>query len=277
MKIVSFNANGIRARPHQLQAIRDRHQPAIIGIQETKVQDSEFPEPLVQELGYQASYHGQKGHYGVALLARTPPERVVRGYPFDGEEAQRRVITGTWRTSLRRRLHVIDAYFPQGESRDHPVKFPAKRRFYADMLRYLEENFSPRDHLVVMGDMNIAPGDDDIGIGPDNAKRWLRTGKCSFLPEERDWLQRLRDWGLVDSFRHCHPDAEAAYSWFDYRSRGFERDPRRGLRIDLILVTAPLARHCTDAGIDYDIRAMNRPSDHCPIWAAFDFELAEPA
>jgi exodeoxyribonuclease-3 len=118
--------------------------------------------------------------------------------------------------------------------------------------------------------MNVAPLDSDIGIGADNAKRWLKNGKCSFLPEEREWLQKITDWGLVDTYRQHHADSSDHFSWFDYRSRGFERDPRRGLRIDLILATRPLAEFCRDADIDYAIRAMEKPSDHCPVWADFD-------
>jgi exodeoxyribonuclease-3 len=103
-----------------------------------------------------------------------------------------------------------------------------------------------------------------------NAKRWLRTGKCSFLPEERAWLQRLKDWGLIDSYRHLHPETADRFSWFDYRSRGFEDDPKRGLRIDLILASKALAERCLESGIDYDIRSMEKPSDHAPIWTRFD-------
>ncbi|HEY9050291.1 MAG TPA: exodeoxyribonuclease III, partial [Gammaproteobacteria bacterium] len=122
---------------------------------------------------------------------------------------------------------------------------------------------------ILMGDMNVAPLDNDVGIGEANAKRWLKTGKCSFLPEEREWLQKITDWGLHDTFRKLNPDINDRFSWFDYRSRGFEADPKRGLRIDLILASAPLIPVCNDAGIDYDIRAMEKPSDHCPIWASF--------
>jgi exodeoxyribonuclease-3 len=120
-----------------------------------------------------------------------------------------------------------------------------------------------------MGDMNVAPRDIDIGIGEDNRKRWLRTGKCCFLPEEREWYAALTGWGLEDTFRKRHGDREEIYSWFDYRSRGFEQEPPRGLRIDFILASKSLCERVVDGGIDLDIRAMERPSDHCPIWAEF--------
>ncbi len=271
MKIVSFNVNGVRARPHQLQALVERYDPDIVGLQETKVQDSEFPVEMIESLGYQVHFHGQKGHYGVALMSKEPPLEVIRGLPDDDDDSQRRLLAGRFETPGGGELVVINGYFPQGENRDHPVKFPAKRKFYAELAAWLERDFSPGQQLAVIGDMNIAPGDKDIGIGADNMKRWLRTGKCSFLPEEREWLEKLMAWGLHDSFRERHPEMDGRFSWFDYRSRGFDRDPKRGLRIDLILTSDALQSKVTDAGIAYDIRAMEKPSDHCPVWV--DAEL----
>jgi len=146
-----------------------------------------------------------------------------------------------------------------------------KAAFYESLSHLLQTHYAPEQPLIVMGDMNIAPIDQDIGIGLDNAKRWLRDGKTSFLPEERLWLEALLDWGLIDTFRKKHPTASDRFSWFDYRSKGFEREPKRGLRIDLILATLGLTEHLIEAGIDYDIRGMDKPSDHCPIWAEFTF------
>lgn len=269
-KFVSFNVNGIRARPHQLEAVRDRLDPDVMGLQESKVADELFPLEMVQSLGYQANFHGQKGHYGVALLSKAAPESLYKGFPNDGEEAQRRMITGTFDFGNGDRITVLNGYFPQGESRDHPVKFPAKRKFYADLAAYLRESFSPDQNLIVMGDMNVSHRDLDIGIGEQNAKRWLRTGKCSFLPEEREWLQLILDWGLFDAYRELHPDDNSRFSWFDYRSRGFEDDPKRGLRIDLTLISAPLRERLIGAGIDYETRGLEKPSDHCPIWVEFE-------
>lgn len=269
MKIVSFNVNGVRARLHQLQAVIEKHAPDIIGLQEIKVADEAFPLAAIEALGYQAVYYGQKSHYGVALLSRVAPLEVSRGLPGQAEDAQRRLITATYRIAGHR-VRVLNAYWPQGESRQHAVKFPAKERFYRELADCLKELCSPREPLILMGDANVAPEEKDIGIGAENARRWLRSGKCSFLPEERQWLQRLFDWGLADTFRHCHPDLDDRFSWFDYRSRGFEKQPPRGLRIDLILATAPLRKVCSGADIDYAIRGMDKPSDHCPIWAQFD-------
>ena len=166
-----------------------------------------------------------------------------------------------------RKLTAINGYYPQGENRQHATKFPAKEKYYADVLAYLNGQCSADDPVIVMGDMNVAPLDGDIGIGEPNRKRWLKDGKTSFLPEEREWLQKLVDWGMVDTYRAQYPHVDDLFSWFDYRSRGFEREPKRGLRIDLILASTAASVFCTDAGIDYEIRAMDRPSDHCPIWS----------
>jgi exodeoxyribonuclease-3 len=269
MKCVSFNVNSVRQRLHQLQAVIDQHQPDFIGLQETKVTDEDFPVAAIRDLGYHVEFTGQKTHYGVALLSRLPFLSVQKGFLNDDNAAQKRFISGCFQLPNGEDLTVINGYFPQGESRDHPVKFPNKQRYYADLLDHLRQ-LNSTDALIVMGDVNVSHQDADIGIGEDNRKRWLRTGKCSFLPEEREWLQAVMDWGLVDTFRSHHPDSCEHFSWFDYRSRGFEREPKRGLRIDMILASQSLATRCIDAGIDYDIRGMEKPSDHCPIWAEFN-------
>lgn len=266
MKIVSFNVNGVRARPHQLEALKEKYDPDVIGLQEIKVQDADFPREMIEALGYHVEFYGQKSHYGVALLSKQQPLKVIKGLPSDDENAQRRLITGLYQTPDGNQLTVMNGYYPQGESRSHETKFPHKQRFYAELTEWLERDFSADNNLLVIGDMNIAPLDLDIGIGADNAKRWLRTGKCSFLPEEREWLDKMMAWGLLDTYRLVHPDADDQFSWFDYRSRGFDREPRRGLRIDLVLASSGLRDRVADAGIAYDIRGMEKPSDHCPIW-----------
>ncbi|MBR0572803.1 exodeoxyribonuclease III [Pasteurella atlantica] len=266
MKFISFNINGLRARPHQLEAIIEKHQPDVIGLQEIKVSDEDFPHQLVEHLGYHVFYHGQKGHYGVALLTKAEPLAVRKGFPTDDENAQRRMIMADLDTPFGT-LTVLNGYFPQGENRKHETKFPAKEKFYADLQHYLETAHSPENPIIVMGDINISPTDLDIGIGEPNRKRWLQTGKCSFLPEEREWLATLQGYGFTDTFRMMNPDADDKYSWFDYRSKGI--NDNRGLRIDVILATDSLAKCCVDTGIDLEIRTMEKPSDHAPIWATF--------
>ncbi|MBE8168118.1 MAG: exodeoxyribonuclease III [Shewanella sp.] len=267
MKILSFNINGLRARLHQLQALIDTHQPDVIGLQETKVHDEAFPLEAVEAMGYKVHYHGGKAHYGVAMMSKVEPETVIKGFPTDDEEAHRRMIIGSFKQSNGRLLTVFNGYFPQGESITHETKYPAKRKFYKDLMHHLNEHHNADEDIAIIGDINISPIDLDIGIGDVNAKRWLKTGKCSFQPEEREWLATLMNWGLVDTFRQLHPTREARYSWFDYRSKGFVDN--RGLRIDVILATRSLAERLVESDVDYDLRGIEKPSDHAPIWSSF--------
>ncbi|WP_257263665.1 exodeoxyribonuclease III [Endozoicomonas sp. ONNA2] len=268
MKIVSFNVNGVRARLHQLSRVIDYHSPDLIGLQEIKVADEHFPVKTIENMGYNVLYHGQKTHYGVALLSKTPALNVQKGFPTDLSDAQRRVIIGDYELNGQI-LRVINGYFPQGENRNHETKFAQKTNFYNELQSYLQSLCSPSSNILVIGDFNVSHTDLDIGIGPDNARRWLRTGKCSFLPEEREWFDRLLEWGLTDCFRKLYPDEGNLFSWFDYRSRGFESEPKRGLRIDSILATNALMLACRSIFMDYDIRAMEKPSDHAPVIAEF--------
>src|SRR5690606_36420983 len=155
------------------------------------------------------------------------------------------------------------------ESRKHDTKFPAKEKFYADLSRYLQESFTADDRRLVMADRNSSPACTGIGIGAPNGVRCPNSGKCSSLAEERDWWQRLLGFGLQDTYRKHHPDSMERFSWFDYRSKGFDDEPKRGLRIDHILATAPVAAECTAVGIGYEVRGMEKPSDHAPVWATF--------
>lgn len=268
MKIVSFNINGLRARLHQLQALIDSHQPDIIGLQETKVHDEAFPVADVEAMGYKVHYHGGKAHYGVAMLSKAEPIKVQKGFPTDDDDAQRRMIMGSFMQENGRPLTVLNGYFPQGDNISHETKYPAKRKFYQDLMLYLNEYHSSDEDIAIIGDINISPVDLDIGIGEPNAKRWLKTGKCSFQPEEREWLKTLMDWGLVDTFRELHPERSERYSWFDYRSKGFVDN--RGLRIDVVLASASLAERLIESDVDYDLRGIEKPSDHAPIWSTFN-------
>ena len=270
MKIVSFNVNSIRKRLHQLEAVLDKHSPEIVAFQETKARDVDFPFDDVRALGLpHIETFGQKTHYGVAVASTFAPKAARNGFDWREDDQQRRFQMLTYQTP-KGELTLLNGYYPQGETRAHPVKFPAKQQFYGDLLKFLQQHCSPDAMLLALGDMNVAPDDLDVLIGDENAKRWLRTGKCTFLPEEREWLGALFNWGLRDCYAELTPDESRRASWFDYRSRGFEDDPKRGLRIDLLLATSPLFRHLRSTGIDLDIRAMTQPSDHAPVWGEFD-------
>tara|TARA_B100000029_G_scaffold516636_1_gene632020 strand:+ start:3565 stop:4374 length:810 start_codon:yes stop_codon:yes gene_type:complete len=265
MKIVSFNINSIRARPHQLEYIRDNLDPDVIGLQETKVNDPDYPEELINSIGYKSHYWGQKGHYGVALLTKIDPLDIQKGFKDDTLEDQKRFIQGTF-SFHGKELVIMNGYFPQGENREHPTKFPKKVKFYTDLDRHIKKVKRSNKNIIVMGDFNVAPTANDIGIGEINAKRWLREGKCAFLPEEISMYNKILNQGFIDSWRTKYPKTNDIYSWFDYRSRMFDDNPKRGLRIDHILVSDALRNQIKSVGISYEARALEKPSDHCPIW-----------
>ena len=268
MKLISFNINSVRARLHQLDELIRTQNPDVIGLQETKAQNSDFPCEAIKEMGYESLSHGQKGHYGVGLLFKEKPVSVQYGFKTDDENSQKRMIIAKFKLKNGENLHVFNGYFPQGDNQNNEIKFPAKLKFYQDLNLELQ-NYKPTDNIVLMGDVNISRVDLDIGIGEKNAKRWLQTKKCSFLPIEREIIQKLMDFGFYDSFRELYPDADDKFSWFDYRSFGFKEN--RGLRIDLILLTKSLLEKQTKAGIDYHIRSMEKPSDHAPIYSELKF------
>ncbi|MDA9251944.1 exodeoxyribonuclease III [Gammaproteobacteria bacterium] len=269
MRIVSFNINSIRARPHQLIHLRDTLDPDVIGLQETKVNDPDFPLEVIEEIGYHPEYWGQKGHYGVAFLSKKKPIKTIKGFKKDTAEDQKRFIECTFSTG-KSEITIMNGYFPQGENINHESKFPKKIKYYDDLELHIKKLKKTKENLIIMGDFNVAPEDIDIGIGPDNMKRWLRDGKTSFQPQEREMWNSIKDIGFVDSWRVKHPEESSIYSWFDYRSKMFDDDPKRGLRIDHIMVSNNLKDSIKDVGIDYDSRGMEKPSDHCPVWVDLD-------
>jgi len=265
MKVISFNINSVRARLHQIEHIRDNLDPDVIGLQETKVNDPEFPIEAINEIGYHVEHWGGKAHYGVAMLSKEKPIKCIKGFKDDTDEAHKRFIQCEYKFK-NGTIDILNGYFPQGENIKHETKFPKKLKFYDDLHSHISSIKKKQDNIIVMGDFNVAPNPLDIGIGEQNVKRWLRDGKTSFQPQELEMWNSIKDLGFVDSWRVQNPDDGTTYSWFDYRSRMFDDNPKRGLRIDHILVSNNLESSIQDTGIDHVARAMEKPSDHCPVW-----------
>jgi len=229
------------------------------------VNDPEFPLEIINEIGYHAEFWGQKGHYGVAILSKSKPKETIKGFINDTEDDQKRFIQSTFKFGDED-ITIMNGYFPQGENINHETKFPKKIKFYNDLKDHIIDLKKTTSNLIVMGDFNVSPEDIDIGIGENNAKRWLREGKTSFQPQEREMWNSIKDLGFIDSWRELFPNESSIYSWFDYRSRMFDQNPKRGLRIDHILLSDNLKKSINNVGIDYDARSMEKPSDHCPVW-----------
>ena len=251
--LATFNVNGVRARlPLLLEWLADAA-PEVACLQETKVQDGDFPAEAFAELGYKASFHGQKSFNGVAILSKDEPSQVLIGLG-DGDEQARVMavrLPQAW---------VVNFYVPQGREVGHEA-YAYKLAFLARARAWLEERFSPGEPLALVGDMNVAPTDLDVY----DPKRM--EGKVTCTDAERQALQKLRDWGLEDLFRRFHPD-QKQFTFWDYRlPQSFKRN--LGWRIDFVLATPPLAQACGECLVDVDPRGRPKPSDHTPVVARF--------
>ncbi len=254
MKIASWNVNSLNVRlPHVLQWL-DKEHPDVLGLQELKIPDDKFPLDAFAEKGYYAVFNGQRTYNGVALISKEEPADVIKNVP-GLEDTQRRVIAATINNIRIINLYVVNGQEPGSE------KFAYKKHWLEKVTGFVAQELKKYPYLVVMGDFNIAPDDRDV-FDPEECHERIH---CT--TEERMWLQRLLDLGLVDTFRALNDEA-GHFSWWDYRAAAFRR--KRGLRIDLILASTALAKTLKAAWIDVEPRTWERPSDHAPVIAEFD-------
>jgi exodeoxyribonuclease-3 len=251
MRIAAWNVNSLKVRlPQLLDWLADR-QPDVVCLQETKVEDANFPRAQIEAAGYRVAFSGQKTYNGVALLARSEPGEVVCGNPHFADP-QKRLLAATVGG-----VRVVCAYFPNGQAVGSDA-YAYKLAWIAALDTWIAEQLASYPELVLAGDFNIAPEDRDVY----DPAAWAGQILCS--PAERAGFQGLLAHGLRDSFR-LFEQADKSYSWWDYRMLGFQKN--RGLRIDHVLLSAALAERCTAAGIDREMRKRERPSDHAPVFA----------
>ena len=248
MKIVSWNVNSLKVRLPQLLEWLAEKQPDVVCLQETKLEDANFPQAEIEATGYQVAFSGQKTYNGVALLARGELANVVCGNPHFADP-QKRLIAATIGG-----VRVICAYVPNGQAVGSD-KYDYKLAWLAALETWLAEQLAAYPQLALAGDFNIAPDDRDV----HDPAAWAGQILCS--DAERSAFQRLLALGLHDSFR-LFEQPEKTFSWWDYRMLGFQRN--QGLRIDHILLSEPLRARCTASGIDREMRKRERPSDHAP-------------
>jgi exodeoxyribonuclease-3 len=253
MMVASWNVNSIKVRLEQVLEWLDSAQPDVLGLQELKMLTENFPVAAFEEVGYHCAIDGQKTYNGVALLSRLKPDDITRGIPNLADE-QKRAIAATYGDK-----RIINLYVPNGQAVGSE-KYEYKLNWLAALTNWLEKELQQHENLVVMGDFNIAPDDRDVH-DPDE---W--HGKILCSDAERAALQKLLSLGLSDSFRLFEQPAET-FSWWDYRAAGFRRN--RGMRIDLLLVSAGLGKSTMASRIDTEPRTHERPSDHAPVWAEF--------
>ena len=256
MKIATFNVNSVRTRLGLVLDWLAREAPDVLCLQETKVQDADFPAQPLREAGYHLAFRGQKAHGGVALLSRTPPAGVAFGLDDGGPPDEARLL----RAEVGG-ISIVNTYVPQGREPDSQ-HFRYKLEWLARLRAFFERHYSPQQPLLWVGDFNVATEPIDV-YDPVGLREHV-----DFHPEARAALERVRAWGFVDVFRLHHPGEAGQYSYWDYRAR----DPiERGVgwRVDHIWATQPLARRSVRAWIDVDARRAERPSDHTFVVAEF--------
>jgi exodeoxyribonuclease-3 len=250
MRIASWNVNSLKARLPHVQRWLTGFGPDVLGLQELKLEDSQFPHTAMADLGYHCVVAGQKTYNGVALLSRVPLLDVDTGGALD-DPRQRRVIAATVDG-----IRIVNVYCVNGQAVDSD-KYHYKLRWYGQLRDWLRGQLQAWPKLVLMGDFNITPSDQDV----HDPLLWQDQILCS--KPERQALAELLDLGLSDSLR-LRNDAPKLYSWWDYRELAFRRN--RGLRIDLVLLSDALKAQLSEAGIDKEPRKWERPSDHTPVW-----------
>ncbi|WP_446831220.1 exodeoxyribonuclease III [Candidatus Foliamicus sp.] len=249
MMIASWNVNSVRVRKEQALDWLETRGPDVLGLQELKCRDEDFPAAEFQELGYFCLAHGQPTYNGVALLTRRPASHAVRGIP-GLDDPQARAVAATVGDT-----RVVNLYVPNGKEVGHE-HYRYKLRWLEALADWLREELRSWPRLAVIGDFNIAPDDRDV----HDPEEW--RGKILCSEPERTRFQALEALGLRDSFR-LFKQPEGSFSWWDYRAAGFRRN--RGLRIDLILLSEALASECRASRIDTAPRKLDRPSDHAPV------------
>ncbi len=254
MRIATWNVNSITARVEHVSKWCDAASPDVLCLQETKCVDAKFPHRKFREIGYpHTAVHGERGYNGVAIVSKLPLTNIERNLPGD-EGAARRMIAATLEG-----LRIVNVYVPHG-TKFGSEKFRGKLDWIARLRKYFDERHETRSEVILCGDINVAPHELDVW----NPSLW--KDKMHFTRPEREAIQDLKKWGFVDLFRQAN-GSEREFSWWSNFHHDFEKD--RGLRIDHIWASPPMAEICTDCWIDRTPRGWERPSDHAPVVAEF--------
>lgn len=271
MRIATWNVNSLKARLGAVEKWMDRARPDVLLLQETKVADEDVPRLPFESAGYELAHHGEGRWNGVAIASRVGIGDVVTNFgdgpvrdsrggseaeedfdPFDEARMIGAVCGG---------IRMVSLYAPNGRIVGSPF-FAGKLAWFERLHRWLTEECSPEEPLLLGGDFNVTPTDDDV---------WDAAavhGGTHVSPAERQALRQLEGWGLADVYREQRPEPDR-FSWWDYRAGNFHRN--EGMRIDLVYATAPVAERVVWAEIDREARkGKPTPSDHAPVLIDLD-------
>jgi exodeoxyribonuclease-3 len=250
LRFATWNVNSIRARLDHVLTWLDQHEPDVLCLQETKVEDNLFPRVPFLELGYTVTLHGGRALCGVATLSKRKPTEIHAGFREPPADKQPRLLE-----CVVDGVRIFNLYAPNGTELGSEA-FAYKLEWFARLRAQLDARCDPKQPIVLMGDFNIAPDDRDV---------WdpqLLRGRMLFTDEEHAALSTLLGFGLHDAFRHRHAEG-GHFTWFDYRTGGFGRN--EGLRIDLVLASSGLLGRVVDVAHDHTPRGWDVPSDHVPV------------
>jgi exodeoxyribonuclease III len=249
--IATWNVNSLKARLDRVTQWVTEHQPDVLCMQETKMKDEVFPALTFAEMGYESAHFGQGQWNGVAIISKVGLTDVVNNFakPIEPDH-EARIISATCGG-----VKVVCVYVPNGRALEddhykYKLGWMKKLRQHADAIA------KPNDRLVIGGDFNIAPADEDV---------WDVTkfeGATHVSAPERKVFAELCDWGLTDAFRELHPEPKV-FSWWDYRNGSFHKG--EGMRIDFLLATKSLMSDVEASSIDRNARKGEKPSDHAPV------------
>ncbi len=249
VKIVTWNVNSIRSRIERLCAWLAKHQPDVLCLQELKATEDQVPVEAVEALGYHVEMHGEKTYNGVAIVSRSKPTHVRKGFNDGVDDPHARCIAARVDG-----VDVVCVYVHNGAAVDSD-KYVYKLAWLKRLRTYLDTHYTPDAKLVVCGDFNVAPRDVDVA----NPDAWAGSVLCD--AHAREAFEHVCAFGVRDAGVQFFPQG-GVYSWWDYRQLGFQKND--GLRIDLLLCTPSVV--CVDAGVDRDERRGSKPSDHAPAW-----------
>ena len=256
MRIVTYNVNGIKARLPRLIEWLDEQKPDIVCLQELKSSDDTLPIADIEAAGYFGVFHGQKGFNGVAILARgEKPVEVQKGLSGEPEDEHSRYIEAD-----AFGIRVASIYLPNGNPQPGP-KFDYKLRWFDRLTARAAELLALEIPVVLAGDYNVIPTDDDIA----NPKAMIDDALMQ--PESRAAFRRLSALGLTDALEARHPKGRL-WTFWDYQAGAWQRDA--GFRIDHLMLSPEAADRLVDAGVDKDYRGREKASDHAATWIVLD-------
>ena len=263
INIGTFNVNSVKTRLPVLESfLASEGAPDILCLQETKCRDEEFPADFFEELGYHCLYKGMKSYNGVAVISKTEPDEASFGLNDEAAEPEReesenaRVIRARFGD-----LNILNTYIPQGKEIDNP-DYLYRLKFFQRVRELFERNFTPKNKVLWLGDLNVAPTELDVA-NPGN-----KTNHVCFHTEVKKAFADVMSWGFVDIFRK-HLPGEGEYSFWDYRIKD-SLSRNIGWRIDHIIGTDVMAEASRKVWVERSLRAMERPSDHTAVVCSFE-------